>query len=113
MSRKTLAIAAGAAMLLVAKTAPQWPECKPGLACSSSGEDHVSHLRNQPCWLIDRGEVPCGWTARPSPLVGSTPGRHASRKSRWNANIRLTMKANQLVWSSERGVAQYYRCRSR
>jgi hypothetical protein len=28
----------------------------------------------------------------------------------WNANIRMTIKNGQLVWSSEKGVATYYRC---
>jgi len=34
----------------------------------------------------------------------------ASKTERWNANIRLTVSASKLIWSSERGTTTYVRC---
>jgi hypothetical protein len=49
-------------------------------------------------------------TQRESSNVWRLRAECASKTERWNANIRFTVSASKLVWSSERGTTTYIRC---
>ena len=49
-------------------------------------------------------------TQRESSNVWRLRAECASKTERWNANIRFTVSATKLVWSSERGTTTYIRC---
>jgi peptidoglycan hydrolase-like protein with peptidoglycan-binding domain len=80
-------------------------------------------------WGIDAAECresPITITARRAETVGGACEFHstqretsnvwrlraecASKTERWNANIRFTVSASKLTWSSERGTTTYMRC---
>jgi Putative peptidoglycan binding domain len=49
-------------------------------------------------------------TQRESTNVWRLRAECASKTERWNANIRFTVSASKLIWSSERGTTTYVRC---
>jgi hypothetical protein len=49
-------------------------------------------------------------TQRESSNVWRLRAECASKTERWNANIRFTVSASKLTWSSERGTTTYVRC---
>ena len=49
-------------------------------------------------------------TQRESSNVWRLRAECASKTERWNANIRFTVSASKLIWSSERGTTTYVRC---
>jgi hypothetical protein len=51
-------------------------------------------------------------TQRESSNVWRLRALCANNGERWNANIRLTLSASKLTWSSERGTTTYVRCPS-
>jgi DNA-binding helix-hairpin-helix protein with protein kinase domain len=80
-------------------------------------------------------ERPCRKTEKTAPIIINSHGAKSSQggacefktidneasdwrvgaictdgKKSWNANIKLTVRSNQLIWSSGRGVSTYYRC---
>ena len=53
------------------------------------------------CDFLNVTQNGSGWNVRARCTVGN---------SSWIANIKLAVVGNQLIWSSEKGTATYYRC---
>jgi Putative peptidoglycan binding domain len=94
------------------------PASKPEMSFVGGWGVDTAHCRQSPVKITARRAktdgVTCEFhsTRQESSNVWKLRARCDDKTERWNANVRFTLSANKLTWSSERGTTIYVRCPS-